>query len=96
MYADDGIIFIPEGEEIEEVIDRIVKSKGFKQSGIQFAPEKCRMVEETLTFCGASFNLKTRILTVLEKEYRVDEISDEKLKKILGKIDYSGKAKTEK
>ena len=96
MYTDDGIIFIPEGQEIEEVLDRIVKSKGFKQSGIQFAPEKCKMVEETLTFCGATLNLKTRILNVLDQEYKVDELTDDKLKKILGKIDYSGKAKTDK
>lgn len=95
MYADDGIIFIAPGETLDEIILRITNSKGFKQSGIKFAPEKCKMVEENLTFCGATLNLPTRILTVAGKEYHVDLISDEKLKKILGKIDYTGKIKDE-
>lgn len=86
LFADDLVFFFKDGQTIDDFLQG---NSIFAFSGIQFAPEKCGWVDKELKFLGSKLNLENRTLTNEAGTIDVDSISEEKLKKFVGKS-YSG------
>lgn len=83
LYADDGLLFFKEGQSLEETFLR--GNSVFAASGVKFAMEKSGWVSNTIKFLGTEFDLETRTLSNDSGVFAADELTDDRLKDIVGK-----------
>lgn len=86
MYADDGLVFTKGNEN---PLYRLQISDAFVDADIKLAAEKSGLVENELTFGGAHLDLNSRVLTTEEGQWKVDSLSEDMLKEVLGKQRYN-------
>jgi len=82
LFADDIIFFFEPGQDINSFIDG---NRRWERSGIEFAWEKSGWVDKEIKFLGSTLNLETRILSNEKGSINIDEASEEKLIKLVGK-----------
>lgn len=83
MFADDGIIM--RKKKTQQPLKDIMFHPFFATSGVRFALDKCKVVEDELNFLGCKLILSTRQLVTPEGTWDAETLTDQQLKKIAGR-----------
>jgi retron-type reverse transcriptase len=89
MYADDGLVFYKNTNPLTKLLERTQ----LLEAGLEIEWNKSGVVGRFLTFAGLTMDRYERTFRLPEGDVPVDEITDDKLKKIAGK-QYSKKKQT--